>query len=162
MSAVVDTLKVSSMIIVIVTGAVILGRFLTASGLPLKITELAASLPVPSWVIMAIILLIYTIAGCVMDALGFLLVSIPIFFPLVTGMGYDPIWFGCTLTVVTTLGAVTPPVGISVYVVAGMNRDIPMGTIFRGVMWFIPAYLITTIVLVAYPRVVLFLPSLVR
>ena len=112
--------------------------------------------------IMAIILLVYAAAGCVMDALGFLLVSIPIFFPLVTKMGYDPIWFGCILTVVTTLGAVTPPVGISVYVVAGMNKDISMGTVFRGVLWFVPAYVITVIVMALYPRIVLFLPSLVK
>ncbi len=111
---------------------------------------------------MAIILPVYAAAGCVMDALGFLLVSIPIFFPLVTKMGYDPIWFGCILTVVTTLGAVTPPVGISVYVVAGMNKDISMATVFRGVLWFVPAYVITVVVMALCPRIVLFLPSLVK
>jgi tripartite ATP-independent transporter DctM subunit len=161
-SSVIDTLKISCMIIIIVAGAVIFGRFLTISGLPFQITALAASLPVPPWVIMAVILLVYGIAGCLMDALGFLLVSIPIFFPLVISMGYDPIWFGCTLTVVTTMGAITPPVGISVYVVAGMNKDIPMGTIFRGVTFFIPAYIITIILMLRYPQIALFLPSLVK
>ncbi len=161
-SSVIDTLKISCMIIIIVAGAVIFGRFLTISGLPFQITAFAASLPVPPWVIMAVILLVYGIAGCLMDALGFLLVSIPIFFPLVISMGYDPIWFGCTLTVVTTMGAVTPPVGISAYVVAGMNKDIPMGTIFRGVTFFIPAYIITIILMLRYPQIALFLPSLVK
>lgn len=161
-ASVTDTLKISCMIIVIVAGAVIFGRFLTISGLPFMITELAASLPVPAWVIMAVILLVYGIAGCLMDALGFLLVSIPIFFPLVVKMGYDPIWFGCILTVVTTMGAVTPPVGISVYVVSGMNKDIPMGTIFKGVLWFIPAYIITIALMMMFPQVALFLPSLVK
>lgn len=160
--SVIDTLKISCMIIVIVTGAVIFGRFLTISGLPFQITEYAASLAVPPWVIMAVILLVYGIAGCLMDALGFLLVSIPIFFPLAMKLGYDPIWFGCIITVVTTMGAITPPVGISVYVVAGMNKDIPMGTIFAGVLWYIPAYIITMALMLLYPQVALFLPSLVK
>ena len=161
-ASVVDTLKISCMIIVIIAGAVIFGRFLTISGLPFQITEFAASLDVPPWVVMAVILLVYGIAGCLMDALGFLLVSIPIFFPLAMSLGYDPIWFGCIITVVTTMGAITPPVGISVYVVAGMNKDIPMGTIFRGVLWFIPAYILTMALMMLYPQVALFLPSLVK
>ena len=161
-ASVVDTLKISCMIIVIIAGAVIFGRFLTISGLPFQITEFAASLAVPPWVVMAVILLVYGIAGCLMDALGFLLVSIPIFFPLAMSLGYDPIWFGCIITVVTTMGAITPPVGISVYVVAGMNKDIPMGTIFSGVLWFIPAYILTMVLMMLYPQVVLFLPSLVK
>ena len=161
-ASVVDTLKISCMIIVIIAGAVIFGRFLTISGLPFQITEFAASLAVPPWVVMAVILLVYGVAGCLMDALGFLLVSIPIFFPLAMSLGYDPIWFGCIITVVTTMGAITPPVGISVYVVAGMNKDIPMGTIFSGVLWFIPAYILTMVLMMLYPQVVLFLPSLVK
>jgi TRAP-type C4-dicarboxylate transport system permease large subunit len=150
------------MIIVIVTGAVIFGRFLTISRLPFQIADFVAALPVQPWVIMLGILGIYAVAGSVMDALGFLLVSIPIFFPVVTKMGYDPIWFGVTLTLVTTMGAITPPVGISAYVVAGMDKDIPLGTVFKGVIWFLPAYLLATIILLAYPQVVLFLPSYLR
>ncbi|MEJ2716758.1 MAG: TRAP transporter large permease [Deltaproteobacteria bacterium] len=160
--SVMDTLKVSCMIIVIVTGAVIFGRFLTISRLPFQIADFVAQLPVQPWVIMVAILAIYAIAGSVMDALGFLLVSIPIFFPVVTQMGYDPIWFGVTLTLVTTMGAITPPVGISAYVVAGMDPDIALGTVFKGVVWFLPAYLLATILLLAYPEIALFLPSYVK
>jgi tripartite ATP-independent transporter DctM subunit len=158
----VDTLKVSCMIIVIVTGAVIFGRFLTISRLPFEIADFVAQLPVQPWFIMVVIRAIYAIAGSVMDALGFLLVSIPIFFPVVTQMGYDPIWFGVTLTLVTTMGAITPPVGISAYVVAGMDKDIALGTVFKGVVWFLPAYLLATLILLAYPKIVLFLPSYVK
>lgn len=161
-ASVVDTLKVTCMIIVIVTGAVIFGRFLTISRLPFEMADFVAGLPVQPWAIMLVILGIYAIAGSVMDALGFLLVSIPIFFPIVTHIGYDPIWFGVTLTLVTTMGAITPPVGISAYVVAGMDKDIPLGTVFKGVIWFLPAYVIAAIILMAYPQVVLFLPTYVR
>ncbi len=161
-ASIVDTLKVTCMIIVIVTGAVIFGRFLTISRLPFEIADFVSALPVHPWVIMVCILFIYAVAGSVMDALGFLLVSIPIFFPVVTRMGYDPVWFGVTLTVVTTMGAITPPVGISAYVVAGMDREIPLGTVFKGVVWFLPAYLIATAALLLYPQVVLFLPAYVQ
>jgi TRAP-type C4-dicarboxylate transport system permease large subunit len=111
---------------------------------------------------MVSILFIYGIAGMVMDALGFLLISIPIFFPIAIQLGYDPIWFGCILTVVTTMGAVTPPVGICAYVVSGMAEDIPLSTVFKGVLWFIPAYCVTMAVMIMFPEVALFLPSLVR
>lgn len=161
-SSIIDTLKVSCMIIVIVTGAVIFGRFLTLSGLPFQVTEFASRLPVAPWVILAVILLAYGIAGCVMDALGFLLVSIPIFFPLVTEMGYDPIWFGVMITLVTTMGAVTPPVGISAYVVSGMSKDIALATVFSGVTWFLPAYIVAIVLMVVLPEIALFLPTYVR
>lgn len=157
-----DSLKVACMIIVIVTGAIIFGRFLTLSGLPSDITAFASSLPVKPWVIMSIILITYGIAGCVMDALGFLLVSIPIFFPLVVGMGYDPLWFGVILTMVTTMGAVTPPVGISGYVVSGMSKTIPLATVFKGILWFIPAYVAMIIFLIIFPQLALWLPSFVN
>lgn len=160
--SIMDSLKVACMIIVIITGAIIFGRFLTLSGLPTQITEFASSLPVQPWVIMLIILLVYGVAGCVMDALGFLLVSIPIFFPLVVQMGYDPIWFGVALTAVTTMGAVTPPVGISAYVVSGMSKTIPLATVFRGVLWFIPAYVLLIFMLLVFPQMTLWLPSFVN
>lgn len=161
-ASIIDTLKVSCMIIIIVTGAIIFGRFLTISRLPFEIAAYVAELPVRPWVIMVAILAIYAVAGSVMDALGFLLVSIPIFFPVVTQMGYDPIWFGVTLCLVTTMGAITPPVGISAYVVAGMDKEIPLGTVFKGVVWFLPAYLLATAIMLAYPEVVLFLPNHVK
>jgi tripartite ATP-independent transporter DctM subunit len=162
LAAVVDTLKVSCMIIVIVTGAIIFGRFLTISRLPFDIADYAATMNVAPWMVMVIILVLYAIAGSVMDALGFLLVSIPIFLPVVNAMGYDLLWFGVTLTLVTTMGAITPPVGISAYVVSGMDKDIPLGAVFKGVVWFLPAYLIAIGALMFFPAVVLWLPGYVR
>jgi len=161
-SAITDALKVSCMVIVIVWGAVIFGRFLTISRLPFMAVDFVASLKIPDYVVMTCILAIYGIAGCVMDALGFLLISIPIFFPMAMKLGYDPIWFGCLLTVVTTMGAITPPVGICAYVVAGMAKDIPLSTVFKGVIWFIPAYCVTMAIMLIFPEIALFLPSLVK
>jgi tripartite ATP-independent transporter DctM subunit len=162
-SAIIDALKVTCMVIVIVWGAVIFGRFLTISRLPFVAVDFVSTLKVPPYMIMVSVLMIYGIAGMVMDALGFLLISIPIFFPIATQLlGYDPIWFGCILTVVTTMGAITPPVGICAYVVSGMAEDIPLSTVFKGVLWFIPAYCVTMAVIIIFPQIVLFLPSLVR
>ncbi|NWF91304.1 MAG: TRAP transporter large permease subunit [Syntrophaceae bacterium] len=161
-SAIIDALRVTCMVIVIVWGAVIFGRFLTISRLPFMAVDFVSGLQIPPYMIMVCILVIYAIAGMVMDALGFLLISIPIFFPMAMQLGYDPIWFGCILTVVTTMGAVTPPVGICAYVVSGMAEDIPLATVFKGVLWFIPAYCITMAAMIIFPQVALFLPSLVR
>ncbi len=161
-SAIIDALKVSCMVIVIVWGAVIFGRFLTISRLPFVAVDFVSNLHVPSYMIMVAVLIIYGIAGMVMDALGFLLISIPIFFPIATKLGYDPVWFGCILTVVTTMGAITPPVGICAYVVSGMAEDIPLSTVFKGVLWFIPAYCVTMAIMIIFPQIALFLPRLVR
>ncbi|MGZ3525040.1 MAG: TRAP transporter large permease [Thermodesulfobacteriota bacterium] len=161
-SAIVDALKVSCMVVVIVWGAVIFGRFLTISRLPFIAVDFVASLNIPGYVILIGILIIYGIAGCVMDALGFLLISIPIFYPMAMKLGYDPIWFGCILTVVTTMGAITPPVGICAFIVAGMAEDIPLSTVFKGVIWFIPAYCVTMAFMILFPQIALFLPSLVK
>lgn len=161
-SAVLDALKVTSMVIVIVWGAVLFGRFLTISRLPFQAVELVSNLHISPPLVIGAILVIYGIAGMVMDALGFLLISIPIFFPIATQLGYDPIWFGCLLTVVTTMGAVTPPVGICAYVVCGMAQDIPLSVVFKGVAWFIPAYCVTMLLMILFPQIALFLPGLVK
>ena len=97
-----------------------------------------------------------------MDALALLLITIPIFFPVAIKLGYDPIWFGVTITVITTLGAVTPPVGATTYVVGGMAKDIPLLKVFKGVTYFLPAYILCVVVLMVFPGLVTFLPSLIK
>jgi C4-dicarboxylate transporter DctM subunit len=160
-SSIIDTIRVSCMVIVIVAGAMIFGKFLAVTRIPFDIADWVVKLPVPGIVIMAIIFFIYIVGGAVMDALALLLITIPIFFPVAAKLGYDPIWFGVTITVVTTLGAVTPPVGATTYVVGGMAKDIPLQDVFKGVAYFLPAYLICILILMMFPRIILFLPSLI-
>ena len=100
--------------------------------------------------------------GAVMDALALLLITIPIFFPVAIELGYDPIWFGVTITVVTTLGAVTPPVGATTYVVGGMAKDVPLQDVFKGVAYFLPAYVLCILILMMFPGLVTFLPSMLK
>ncbi|MBU0972103.1 MAG: TRAP transporter large permease subunit, partial [Proteobacteria bacterium] len=155
-----DTLKISCMVIVIITGAMIFGRFLAITRIPFDIADWVVTLPFSKVTIMAIIFTIYIIGGAVMDALALLLITIPIFFPVAMELGYDPIWFGVTITIVTTLGAVTPPVGATTYVVGGMAKDVPLERVFKGVACFLPAYIVCIILMMLFPKVVLFLPGL--
>jgi tripartite ATP-independent transporter DctM subunit len=159
-AAVNDTLRISCMVIVIVTGALIFGRFLAVTRIPYDIAGWVVGLPIAKFWVMATIFLVYIIGGAVMDALALLLITIPIFFPVAIQLGYDPLWFAVTITVVTTLGAVTPPVGATTYVVGGMAPDVPLEHVFKGVAYFLPAYLICIAILMAFPALVTFLPGL--
>ena len=161
-ASVTDTLRISCMVIMIVAGAVMFGRFLTVTRIPYDIASWVIDLPVPNMVIMMIIFAIYIVGGAVMDALALLLITIPIFFPVAKQLGYDPIWFGVTITVVTTLGAVTPPVGATTYVVGGMATDVPLEDVFKGVAFFLPAYIVCVLLLMILPEIVTILPSLIR
>lgn len=158
--AVLDTLRISCMVIMLIAGAMIFGRFLAVTRIPFDLAAGVALLNLPAWAIMVSICMIYIIGGAIMDALALLLITIPIFFPLAVQMGYDPVWFAVIITVVTTLGAVTPPVGATTYVVAGIAGDIPLNEVFKGVALFLPAYIITIILLILFPAIATFLPGL--
>jgi len=153
-----ETIRISSMVVLLITGAVIFGRFLTVTRLPFELADWASALNVPREVILFVVLLIYLVGGCLMDALGFLVVTIPIFYPLAKALGFDPVWYTVVITLITTMGAVTPPVGVNVYIVSGLSPDIPIGTIFRGVSIFLIAYVICLVLLILFPQVALYLP----
>lgn len=160
--AIEDTLRVSCFIVMIIAGAVIFGRFLAITRLPYAIAEWAIALQVPNFVILWLMIFVFIIGGAIMDALGLLLITIPIFYPLALKLGYDPIWFGVMLTIVTTMGAITPPVGVNAYVVAGMSKDISLNTVFKGVAYFLPTYIICIILLELFPSLVMFLAGAVK
>ena len=162
MSSVKDTLKISCMAFVLVTGALIFARFLAITRLPFMVADFVASLPVSPYVILAIILLIYMIGGCFVDALGFLVLTIPIFFPLGMALGFDPIWYSIVITMVTTMGAITPPVGVNIYVVKALAPEIPLGTIFKSASFFLLACIVCTIILIIFPEIVLVIPNMVH
>jgi C4-dicarboxylate transporter, DctM subunit len=101
----------------------------------------------------------YFILGCLLDSLAMILLTIPIVFPIVSALGYDPIWFGIIIVMVVELGLITPPIGMNVFVIKGIARDVPLYTIFRGVTPFIVAQIILIGVLIAFPEIALWLPS---
>ena len=162
-ASITDTLRISAMVFIIVAGAVIFGRFLAVTRLPFETASWISTLSLPGWTLFWMIILCYIIGGCVMDALAFLLVSLPIFYPIVMQMGYDPIWFGQVITIVTTMGAIMPPVGLCCYVVAGMAKDIPLATVFKGSFYYIPSYIIAIVLLMIFPYgTVMILSNLVK
>ena len=156
-----ETLRTSCMVMVIVAGAVIFGRFLAITRIPFELAAWLGGLPLPGAVILLFIILFYLVSGCFVDALALVLLTVPIFYPVVVNLGYDPVWFGVIIVVVTQMGVISPPVGVNVYVVAGIARDIPLTTVFRGAMPFLLALVVAAVVLVFFPQLVLFLPNLV-
>ena len=158
--ALMETLNVSAMIFLLLAGAGCYGKFLSVSRTPFMVAEWVQGVGIGPFPLLLLILLVYLVGGMLMDALALLLITLPICFPLVQGMGYDPRWFALLLLVVTTMGAITPPVGASAYVVASMGR-IPLGEVFRGTLVFIPAFLVCLAAMLALPEVVLWLPGLV-
>jgi tripartite ATP-independent transporter DctM subunit len=157
--SVIDTTKNTGMVFLIIVGAMILGYFLSITRLPFEMASLIAELPVNRYVILALILGVLTMLGCVMDSMAIVLLTVPIFFPVVMRLNFDPIWFGILVVRVTEMGLITPPVGLNVYIIKGIS-NVPMGTIFRGVFPFIIADICHIALLMAVPQISLFLPGL--
>jgi C4-dicarboxylate transporter, DctM subunit len=157
-----DTTKISCMIMVIVAGAVIFGHFMAITRVPYELAEWVGTLPLPPHVVMGVIILVYLFGGCFMDALAMVMLTIPIFFPVVQTLGFDPIWFGVVIVLITEMGVITPPVGINVYVVYGIAKDVPLQNIFRGVFPMLLALLLCNLILLIFPQIALFLPNLMK
>ena len=157
-----DTTRISCMVMVIVTGAVIFGHFMAVTRVPYELAGWVSSLPLPNNAIMMVIVLVYLFGGCFMDALAMIMLTIPIFFPVAEALGFDPIWFGVVIVLISEMGVITPPVGVNVYVVFGVAKDVPLEVIFKGVLPMVLALLICNIILLFFPQIALFLPSLMR
>jgi C4-dicarboxylate transporter DctM subunit len=155
-----ETLRTSCMVLLLVAGAVVFGHFLAVTRIPFNVAQIVASMNMPGWVIISMIVLVYLIGGCFIDALALIMLTIPIFYPIIQDLGYDPIWFGIIIVLVTQMGVITPPVGINVYVVNGIAQDVPLEKIFKGVLPFLIALIVGTAFLVAFPQLVLWLPDL--
>ena len=157
-----DTGKTTVMIFIILMGAMIFGYFLAVSRLPYELAATIGDLSVNRYVILAIILVFYLFLGAVMDSLAMMLLTVPIFFPLVLELGFNPIWFGILIVRVCEIGLITPPVGLNVYIIRGVAKDVPMQTIFRGIAPFLIADVLHVALLVAFPQISLFLPNLMK
>ncbi len=157
-----ESIRTSCMVMVIVAGAIIFGKFLAVTQVPANLAAWLSGLPLPGACIMTLIILFFLVGGCFLDALALDILTIPIFYPVVVALGYDLIWFGVMIVVVTMMGVITPPVGVCAYVVAGMARDVPLEKVFRGSLPFLGALIVTAILLVVFPQIATFLPTLVR
>jgi len=161
--ALADSTRTSAMIMLLVAGAVIFGRFMAVSRIPFELATWAGQLDLPAYVVMALILLIYLVLGFFIDALALVLLTIPIFYPVVvTVLGYDPIWFGVIMVLIVAMGVITPPVGMNVYIVKGIAADVPLETIFRGIWPFLAALIVCIVILMIFPGLTTFLPGLIQ
>jgi C4-dicarboxylate transporter DctM subunit len=159
-ASVAETTRITAMVFMIIAGATIFGHFMAITRAPFALSEWVGALPLPPIVIMVLIMVIYLIGGCFMDSLALVTLTIPILYPIVTSIGYDPIWFGVMIILAAEMGVITPPVGVNVYVIRGVAPDVPMGKIFRGIWPFLGAELVCTAIILVIPQIALVLPNL--
>lgn len=154
-----DTVKTSTMLYIIIIGAGIFSPFLAFTQIPQGLSDSLAQLGLGPLGTLIIILMAYIVLGMFMDALSMLVITIPIVYPVILSLGYDPIWFGVIAVIVIEMGMITPPVGINVFVVKAISPGVPMSTIFRGVLPFWVAMLVVLILLIAFPQIALLIPN---
>nr|MBX2884956.1 TRAP transporter large permease [Granulosicoccus sp.] len=154
-----ETVSTTAMLYLIIIGAHVFGPFLALTHIPEVLANGLKELGLGTYGTLLMILLGYIILGMFFDGLAMLVVTLPVVFPIITGLGFDPIWFGVIAVIVIEMGLITPPVGINVFVVKGVADGVPMATIFRGVLPFWFAMAVCLILLVVFPEIALYLPS---
>ena len=155
-----ETIRTSCMILVIIAGAMIFGRFLAVTRIPEVIAKTLVNPSLPGWCVISLILLFYVVMGTIVDSLALILMTIPVFFPVIKSLHYDPVWFGVMITTVVQIGVITPPVGLNAYVVSGMVRDVPLQNVFRGCLPYVWLLLLGSAILLVFPQITLWLPNL--
>lgn len=158
MESLLEAAQTSAMVFLMIIGAYILMKFLAISKLPLMLSQTVAALPLHPMIIFAGIIGMYIILGMFLDIFSAVIMTIPVIYPLVVSLGFDPLWFGVIVVIVCEMGLVTPPVGLDVFILSGAI-DVPLNTIFRGVAPYLLAMVICIVLLVLFPQIVLFLPS---
>jgi C4-dicarboxylate transporter, DctM subunit len=155
-----DGLRTSCMVLFIIVGAAVFGHFLAISNIPFILSDWVGSLPIPPMAIMGVIVLIYFVGGFFMDSMALIIVSIPIFFPIVLKFNFDPIWFGVIIVMVGEMGVITPPVGVNVFVIKGIAPRVPLQVIYMGILPFLGAIILLTALLLIFPQIATFIPNL--
>lgn len=154
-----ETAKTTAMVFTILIGAMIFNYFIVICGIPAQMASLVQSLALPPLGILVCILVVYLILGCLMDTMAMTVLTLPIFLPILHNLGFDLVWFGIIFVLMCEMALVTPPIGMNVFVISGMAKDVPMYTIFRGITPFLVAMLICLILVIAFPQIAMFLPT---
>lgn len=160
--SIIETMQITGMIFVILIGAMVFSSFIAFSNLPFELADFLGGLRSSPYLVIVIITVVYVILGCFMDTLAMIVLTVPIFYPLVQAVGFDLIWFGIIAVIMMELGMITPPFGMNVYIIHGIARDIPLGTIFRGAAPYIVGIVVCTILLIVFPQIALFLPAAMK
>ncbi len=162
MEALDEGMQMSAMISCIIIGVSILGYFIVATEIPLRMSDMIVGLQVNRYVIFTVVLLIYLALGMMMNIIPMIMLTMPIIFPTIQALGFDPIWFGVVTVIMMEMGQITPPVGINVFAISGVAKDVPMGTVFKGVIPFLAAQIFMIVILVLFPDVALFLANTLK
>jgi C4-dicarboxylate transporter, DctM subunit len=154
-----ETALTTAMIFLILIGANIFGYFLAVSQIPEWVIGRVTSLGMNRYLVLGVVCLVYMVLGCLMEGLAIMVITLPVIYPMMMNLGFDPIWFGVVITLFMEMSLITPPVGMNVFVISGMARDVPMAVIFRGILPFFLAMVICLILLILAPQIALFLPG---
>jgi len=154
-----QAVRTAAAVLTVLIGALLFGYFLTVTQTPQKVTAFLVGLGFGRYGVLALIMLMYLVLGCLMDALAMIILTIPIIFPVITQLGFDPIWFGIIIVMTVELGLIHPPVGMNVFVIKSVVQDVSFSTIFLGVLPFIVTDLIRLVILISFPMLALYLPS---
>jgi C4-dicarboxylate transporter, DctM subunit len=154
-----EATRTTAAVFTVLIGALLFGYFLTITQTPQKVTEFLSSLGLGSYGILILIMVMYLVLGCLMDALAMIILTVPIIFPVIKALGFDPIWFGVLIVMTVELGLIHPPVGMNIFVIKSVVEDAKISTIFYGVLPFIVTDLVRLAILIAFPIIALWLPS---
>jgi len=154
----VQALNTACMVFILVAGSTVMGHFLAATKIPLLAADWIAGLPLPSWLTMACIIVVFEIGGSFIDDLAFMILAMPIFFPVAQRLGYDPIWFCIVISVSVMIGVVIPPIATNVFIVRNITKE-PVWVIYKGSMPFLISLIILMVLLFVFPQICLYLPN---
>jgi C4-dicarboxylate transporter, DctM subunit len=154
-----ETGKMTAFIFLIIIGASVFSYFLALTGLPGTLSEFITGLPLPRELILLAIILAYMVLGCVMEVYSIMILTLPIIFPIIQALGFDPIWFGVIMVIVLEIGLITPPIGLNVFVLKGAAPGIKVETIFKGIWPFFGAAILAMVLIALFPQIALFIPS---
>jgi tripartite ATP-independent transporter DctM subunit len=157
-----EGLRTACMIMMLIAGASVFGKFMAVTSIPANLSTWVAGLPLPPTGILILICLLYFVSGCFLDAMALIMLTIPIIYPVVLDLNCDPVWFGVVVVVISQIAVLTPPVGVNVYVIKGIAPDVPIATIFRGTFPFLVAMAVLLAGIIAFPDLVLWLPRLLE
>ena len=154
-----EATRTTAAVFTVLIGALLFGYFLTVTQTPQKVTAFLTGLGLGRYGVLALIMLLYLVLGCLMDALAMIILTVPIIFPVIIALGFDPIWFGVLIVMTVELGLIHPPVGMNIFVIKSVVEDVRISTIFYGVLPFIVTDILRLIILIAFPIIALYLPS---
>ena len=159
LDSMVETVRTASMLFFILITAFLFSYFLVRTQVPAGLVEWVKATGLPPWLVMVTLVAFYVVLGCVLESIAMMLITVPVFLPLLIELGYDPIWFGVLLVVVIEIGLVTPPVGLNIFVIRSQVPEIPLSSIYAGIMPFLAAAFVLVVLMLAVPELALWLPG---